>query len=847
MSPLNRPFGKKPFSRASAWWSNRSGFTLIELAIVIIIVGIIISIVASVLPSLIGSSKIRQARAQLEKADNALQGYSIANFRLPFADNNGDGLEDAGVFSGTLPYRTMGLSSGTDVWGNAIRYAVYGVGGGANNLTRTFTDGDAFCAAITNASTAAFDINIDHTTTAVPCGGANGTNAGNQAYVLASGGLKDMDGANGYFDGCNTTAGTGFNIPGKIQGTTYDDLVRAYSLNELNQKNCSGSSGGGGGAVENTAAGNCADGADNDGDGDTDCADSGCSTDPACTGPSPLNITTTSIPSGVLMSSYLTPFAATGGTTPYTWSLTNNGGFSDFSINSSTGTLTGTLDQCPSPPDYTISVQVQDSTLPADGGPFTDSQSVTLQILSDLSVARTSGSGTNITWSSPGQQETFIANGGRIGTVNWSLNTAGATGFAVTSTGADTGTIYKTGSTAAGTYTFILTTVDAGCATNTDDLPLTVTVTASGGAAPGNISGAIDTIEFDTMSGYNPDIVPVSGDIYAIAYSGPNGDGFIRTVQIASDGQITNTIIDTFEFDNQAATDPDITHVTGDIFAIAYSDQANDGRVVTVQIDSAGQIANSTIDALEFDNDYCYEPDIIQVSSDVYAIAYAGNSFTGGVIKTIQIDGNGQITNAVVDSLVFDAAFWSGYEADLIHVSGDVYAVAYQDTSYDGQIRTLSINSAGQIGNSIIDSLEFSTTAYDPDIVHVSGDIFAVAYEGPGGDGFISTTTIASDGQIANTVIDNLEFDTVQGREPVMLSIGTNLFAIAYAGPNDDGFLSTVQIGDTGQIGNAVLDLLEFDTSSGREPSIVSVGPNMFAIAYRGQSNDGFVTTISLN
>lgn len=823
------------------------GFTLIELTIVLIIIGIVISIVASVLPSLLASSKIKQAQADLEKADYALQGYTIANHRLPFADSNNDGQEDTGVFVGSLPFRTLGLSSGNDVWGNPIRYGVYGVSGGGSNLTQSFADANAFCAAINTAITTAFDINIAHTTTASPCSSAAAANASNQAFVLVSTGLKDMDGVNGYPDDCNGQAGAGFNIPGKIQDTTYDDLVRAYSLNELNQKNCSGSGGGGSGGTgnESTVAGGCSNTIDDDGDGLVDCADPDCSADPACTAPSPLTITTTAIPGGVLNSSYMTTFSASGGTTPYTWSLINNGGFSDFAINPSTGTLTGTLNQCPA--TYTVSTQVQDSTLPADGGPYTASASFSLQVTSDLSVARTSGSGTAITWSTATQQETFVANGSRLGTINWTLNSGGATGFAVTSTGADTGVIYKTGSTTPGTYTFTLTATDAGCATNTDDLILTVTVTASGGAAPGGISGVVDSLIFDSISGYNPDIVNISGDIYAIAYTGQSSDGFIRTVQIAADGQIGNTPIDTLEFDTQQATDPDLVHVAGDIYAIAYTDRWGNGQVVTVQIDSSGQITNSTIDKMQFEGNNCYEPDIIQISSDIYAIAYAGQSWsTGGVLKTIQIDSSGQIANTVVDTLIFDSSSWSGYEADIVAVGGDIYAIAYQDTTYNGRIRTVSIDSSGQIGASTIDDLQFSGTAYDPDIIQVSGDTFAVAYQGPGQDGFISTVSIAGDGQIGNAVIDNLEFDTVQGREPVILSMGGNLFAVSYSGPNDDGFLSTVQIASDGQIGDTVLDSLEFDTNTGLEPSMVSIGANMFAIAYRGQSNQGEVVTISM-
>ena len=65
---------------------NRSGFTLIEMAIVIVIVGIIISTIAGVLPSLIGSNKLKQARALLGRADHSVRGFALANNRLPWAD-----------------------------------------------------------------------------------------------------------------------------------------------------------------------------------------------------------------------------------------------------------------------------------------------------------------------------------------------------------------------------------------------------------------------------------------------------------------------------------------------------------------------------------------------------------------------------------------------------------------------------------------------------------------------------------------------------------------------------------------------------------------------------------------
>ncbi|MBU1345023.1 MAG: type II secretion system GspH family protein [Proteobacteria bacterium] len=212
-----------------------TGFTLIEMAMVMVIVGIVISIMMTVLPSVIKTGKLKEARANLEKYDNALKGYAIINLRLPFADSNGDGFEDAG-FDGDLPYRTLGLSNGNDVWGYRVKYAVYG------SLTGTPIDKAALLVilgALPSPPTGAnFNSTIVYTTDSDTCAGANGNNSSNQAYVIASGGPKDLDGNNSPFDLCTGTAGAGFNADNKIQALNYDDIVRALSITEFGNITC---------------------------------------------------------------------------------------------------------------------------------------------------------------------------------------------------------------------------------------------------------------------------------------------------------------------------------------------------------------------------------------------------------------------------------------------------------------------------------------------------------------------------------------------------------------------------------------------------------------------------------
>jgi hypothetical protein len=91
-------------------------------------------------------------------------------------------------------------------------------------------------------------------------------------------------------------------------------------------------------------------------------------------------------------------------------------------------------------------------------------------------------------------------------------------------------------------------------------------------AASGNITDTvIDTLEFDILQGMFPRINKLPGDNnnYAIAYQGNGDDGFLKTVEIATNGQITDTVIDTLEFDTVEGKTPDIINLAGIVYARA--------------------------------------------------------------------------------------------------------------------------------------------------------------------------------------------------------------------------------------------------------------------------------------
>jgi len=215
-------------------FSRQDGFTLIEMALVMVVIGIILSIVSSVAPQFIQSGKIKKAQAIVDKNIYAIEGYLAANGRCPCPDTDGDGLEnrddngtagdstddicDGDLYEGDIPYRTIGLSSDKDSWDTTLRYAVY------DNCTRTNqTD---FCSDLSDFVVATYDGTRLHTD-------SGGTEI-NHTYAVVSAG-PDRD-----FDGKNTALDMEYEVPGKMGDPDYDDILKICSFTILFGKHCSG-------------------------------------------------------------------------------------------------------------------------------------------------------------------------------------------------------------------------------------------------------------------------------------------------------------------------------------------------------------------------------------------------------------------------------------------------------------------------------------------------------------------------------------------------------------------------------------------------------------------------------
>ena len=99
------------------------GFTLIELAFVLVIVGVLVSMGAGLIPLLVNQSKLNESRAIVREAKTAVIGYVLATGRLPWAAAGTDGSETVNHQRGYLPHETLGIP-GTDSYTRPLFYSV---------------------------------------------------------------------------------------------------------------------------------------------------------------------------------------------------------------------------------------------------------------------------------------------------------------------------------------------------------------------------------------------------------------------------------------------------------------------------------------------------------------------------------------------------------------------------------------------------------------------------------------------------------------------------------------------------------------------------------------------------
>ena len=118
-----------------------SGFTLLELLVVMVIIGLLAGFVAPRYFAQVGKSQVKVARAQIDALDKALDQFRLDTGRYPTTEEGLQALvtQPSGEASWAGPYLKKGVPA--DPWGRPYVYEQPGTHGGDFELQSYGKDG----------------------------------------------------------------------------------------------------------------------------------------------------------------------------------------------------------------------------------------------------------------------------------------------------------------------------------------------------------------------------------------------------------------------------------------------------------------------------------------------------------------------------------------------------------------------------------------------------------------------------------------------------------------------------------------------------------------------------------
>lgn len=191
------------------------GFTLIEMAIVLIIVGLLLGGLLMPLSAQMDQRNYNSTQRSLAEIKEALMGYAMSHPALdgkpylPCPDTDGDGVENRAVNAcanqeGTLPWVDLGLTQ-TDSWNNVFRYRVRDI---FSNSATGFTLASTGNITVKDAS------------------GAGGNNlASNVPAIILSQGKNGAGAGNDELENANNDTTFVSHVPSSVAGNEFDDIV----------------------------------------------------------------------------------------------------------------------------------------------------------------------------------------------------------------------------------------------------------------------------------------------------------------------------------------------------------------------------------------------------------------------------------------------------------------------------------------------------------------------------------------------------------------------------------------------------------------------------------------------
>lgn len=366
--------------------------------------------------------------------------------------------------------------------------------------------------------------------------------------------------------------------------------------------------------------------------------------------------------------------------------------------------------------------------------------------------------------------------------------------------------------------------------------------------ADGDIGSVLDTLEFDTAAAIFTRIVRRTKAIAVICYVDTNSDQKVVTVEVDASGNITNTVKDTLIFNGASAYVLSIAERTPGIYVICgrmkLDAAAHAPWAATISVGEAGQLPAAVLATLKLGTGSVNHGDLRWLTGNIM-VEVDVLSTNEAFIRTFECTSLGVLGGAAIQSYSFMGAV--GLSSELCKINSGVMAAVSVHTGGAGEIYTFLIGAAGFITTPHQDKFQFHAGPISvPRMIHVSGNIYAITYKGPGNDGFICTVTIDSGGNIGASVIATYEFDPAMGMNPRLHKVSDTIVAVVYNGPASPGFIKTIVIDAAGNITDPYHDTLTYSSVESDHQDIEHMQGDIYLISHKGLGGDGFVRSVDI-
>ena len=384
-------------------------------------------------------------------------------------------------------------------------------------------------------------------------------------------------------------------------------------------------------------------------------------------------------------------------------------------------------------------------------------------------------------------------------------------------------------------------------------LNMTNQITVEAWMKPNTSSDLISsTSKIEQAFGYTPYIIHALGNYYAIVSEDKQKGGMLQTVEIAPNGEKAtlapyHSLINFGTSTSHEFLRPMITKMKENMVLIAFNNKTG-GNVLMMELRTYNISTNGSINYTGYNRvlpeTYPHNqnrPSLIKITDNLAAIAYWTPS-DGIVLKTLNISSTGNITPI----MTYNNTDY-GYEPYLFHVDGEVYALAYRSTSNQGIIKTFNfdLDPFGTI-QPIRSWVYSKTAAFEPCVIHVSGNVFAVVYRNDSTEGLAKTFKILPNGFFEPMPeLQRGIFEEASCCDPCIVHDVDDSYVVVYSTKDDDGSNPTGQ----GMVislkleKNGLITITNsgkpFDSDKCFTPIILPINEHIFAITYTGTGSSG--------